>query len=63
MKKKLQKLFLDYFNNFLSVEGFASYYGFDLSKAQRVIDLGRKIHEGQFEYNKKTGKHDLVRAI
>jgi hypothetical protein len=48
MKKKLQNLFLDYFNNFLSVEGFASYYGFEVEKAKRVIELGRKIHEDQF---------------
>jgi hypothetical protein len=45
MKKKLRELFLDYFNNFLSVEGFSEYYGLDQDKAKRIIELGRKLHE------------------
>jgi hypothetical protein len=57
MKKKLQNLFLDYFNNFLSVEGFASWYGMSEAKAKRVIELGRKIHEGQF---REDGNHRWV---
>lgn len=49
MKKRLQFLFLDYFNNFLSIEGFSSYYGFNQERAKRIISLGRKIHENQFK--------------
>lgn len=45
---RLQEYFLDYFNNFLTVEKFARYYGFPLQRAHRVIALGRRIHEGQF---------------
>ena len=45
MKRKLINLFLDYFNNFLSVEGFASYYGLSIENANRVIHLGRYYHE------------------
>ncbi len=44
----LKDMFLDYFNNFLSASGFASYYGMDEDRAQRVIDMGRKLHEKQF---------------
>lgn len=45
MKQRLAEIFLDWFNNFLSVEYFAQYYGFTEEKARRVIALGRKIHE------------------
>jgi len=33
----------DYLNNFLTVDRFAEYYGFELSDAQELIDCGRKI--------------------
>lgn len=41
-------MFLDYFNNFLSVERFASYYGLTEEQAKEVIELGRLEHEAQF---------------
>ena len=44
MKQKIEKLYLDYFNNFLTVEYFANYYGLELEKAYRIINLGRKIN-------------------
>lgn len=43
------KLFLDYFNNFLSVERFAEYYSFTVEEATKVIDEGRELHESQFQ--------------
>jgi len=48
MKKTLQTMFLDYFNDFLSIAGFAEYYGISETKALRVIKLGKQIHERQF---------------
>ena len=45
MKQKLIKLYLDYVNNFLTVAGFASYYGMEVGKALRVIRVGRALHE------------------
>ena len=45
MRTRLADLFLDYFNNFLTIERFAEYYGTTLEKAQRIIDIGRKCHE------------------
>ena len=42
MKNKLINMYLDYYNNFLSVEGFANYYGLD--NAQRVINIGRELY-------------------
>lgn len=44
-----QELFLDYFNNYLTVEKFADDYGFTVRRAQEIIDVGRNAHEAQFE--------------
>lgn len=44
MVNSLDKMYLDWFNNFLTVEAFASYYRLDVETANRVINEGRKIH-------------------
>lgn len=44
MKQAIEALYLDYFNNFLSVSCFAEHYGITETQAERVIDLGRKIN-------------------
>ena len=41
---KLQLLFLDWWNDFLTVEYFAEYYEVSRQRAERVIAAGRKIH-------------------
>ena len=41
---KLEVLYLDYFNNFLTVEKFAEFYGMTTNKALTLIELGRKIN-------------------
>jgi hypothetical protein len=46
---KLADLFLDYFNNFLTVDRFAEYYGLEPRVASRVIQWGRKLHEKRAE--------------
>lgn len=43
MKAKLEALYLDYKNNFLTVGAFADYYGFEDEYAARVIFIGRKL--------------------
>lgn len=35
-------LYLDYVNNFISVQAFADYYGISKEKANKIIDLGRE---------------------
>lgn len=40
-----QELFLDWFNNFLTVERFAEYYNLTIEQARRLIEEGRKLHE------------------
>jgi hypothetical protein len=44
MKKKLNNLYLMYVNDFISTNGFANYLEVTEEKANRIIDLGRKIH-------------------
>ena len=40
----LEDLYLDWFNNFLTVDRFAEYYGMTAEKASRVINIGRKLN-------------------
>lgn len=41
----LDFIFMDWFNNFLTVERFAEYYGLEIEQAEKVINVGRKIHD------------------
>jgi len=45
--KHIQKavIYLDYLNNFLSVEKFASHYNITVDEANKLINEGRTIHE------------------
>ena len=42
-----ESLYMDYFNNFLTVAGFAEYYGWSESKAAQFIGIGRKINHAR----------------
>ena len=45
--KELELFYLDWFNNYLSVEKFAEFYGISENKAVTLIDMGRIInHKG-----------------
>jgi len=44
MKKQLNTLYLDYFNNFITLSAFAEHYNMNEDKALRVISIGRKIN-------------------
>lgn len=52
IKHNLQHVYLDYFNNFLTLEKFAEHYGLDLEQAKNVIALGKDIHEKQIVFKK-----------
>jgi len=41
----LQALYLDYLNNFISVEGFANVYELNEEQAGILINIGRRIHK------------------
>lgn len=53
---RIQELYLDYVNNFLSVERFAEYYNMSERKANRTIELGRQVHERRVKQFKQVGK-------
>ncbi len=39
----LREVYLDYFNNFLSVEKFAEYYGFSMDFAKALINENKRL--------------------
>lgn len=42
--KTLQDIYLDWFNNFLTYQGFAEHYGLSVEEAKQLIDMCRKVH-------------------
>lgn len=52
MKKQIIDAFLDYFNNFITLEKFAEYYGISESAAKKIIDAGREMHENEVAFQK-----------
>ena len=38
-------MYLDYFNNFLSIERFAEYYNLSVTDADEIIKQGRTINK------------------
>ena len=45
--EQLELLYLDWYNNFISVKRFAEFYGMSEDKAIILIDMGRVInHKG-----------------
>ena len=43
-KKSIHNFYLDYVNNFITVEKMADYYEMSIEDCRYLIDLGRKIH-------------------
>ena len=41
----LLKIYLNWFNNFLTLERYAEYYGIDEAEALWTIEQGRDLHE------------------
>lgn len=44
-KQKMIDMYLDWVNNFLTLQRFADYYDLTPSKAQQIINEGRILHE------------------
>lgn len=47
LAKELNELYVEYVNDFLTVECYARYKGFRLDFAKAVINAGRKINHDQ----------------
>lgn len=45
MRDLMINWYLDYVNNWLTVEAFAEYYGLTAEQAKTVIELGKTLHE------------------
>ena len=43
--QEYREAFLDYYNNFLTVDRFAAYYGWSTQTAKQTIEEGRALHE------------------
>jgi hypothetical protein len=44
-REDFAKIYLDWVNNFLTVDKFASYYGLHPREAVRLIELGKSCHD------------------
>ena len=53
---ELNEIYVEYYNNFLTVERFASYKGWSLWFAKQVINSGRKINHNQKLLNELYSK-------
>lgn len=57
MRTQIEQLYLDYVNNFLTVERFAEYHSITSNKAHKIIDLGRTIHS-----NRSRNNHSFIKT-
>lgn len=44
MKNQLADFYLQYLNDFLTIERFASYHGMDITTTQNLVNIGREFH-------------------
>jgi len=44
MKTYLKTFYLDWLNNFLTVQAMADYYGIDSAKCERMISIGSALY-------------------
>jgi hypothetical protein len=44
-QRKLESIYLDWVNNFLTLERFAEVYGISKEDANTLIEIGRKLNE------------------
>ncbi len=47
MKQRIETLYLSYVNDFLTVERFSEYYNISIEKANKIINLGRKLNNAK----------------
>lgn len=61
MKQALINFYLEFVNDFITVQRMAEYYGIDGKDAEALIEMGRKYHEENVELLKfqKQRKDEL----
>ena len=45
LNKTLREHYLDFFNNYLTIEKFAEHQEMPVNDAVHVLDIGRRLHE------------------
>lgn len=49
MTQQLRKLYIDWFNNWITIDAFCEHHGIHRDDAITLIELGRKYHEAYVE--------------
>jgi hypothetical protein len=52
LRDYLADLYLDWVNNFLTIEVFSEYYGLEEDDARKLLEVAKKSHEQRVEYLK-----------
>lgn len=47
----LQAIYLDYWNNFISIEGFATHYRMSVQDANTLVTMARNVHNSRTKGN------------
>ena len=50
LRDYLADLYLDWINNFLTIERFSEYYGLDEDDAKDLLKLAKKCHEQRVDF-------------
>jgi len=53
MNKQLREFYLDWFNNYLTVEKIAEHHGLDVDDAKALISMGRYMQHNHVERIKR----------
>lgn len=43
--EQLQKIYLDWVNNFITIEAFSNHYGVTKSDGLKLIEICKRVHE------------------
>lgn len=54
LRDTLADLYLDWVNNFLTIEKFSEYYGLDENDAKDLLKLSKKCHEQRLDFINDT---------
>ena len=52
LRDYLADVYLDWVNNFLTIERFSEYYGLEEDDARKLLEIAKKSHEQRVEYSK-----------
>jgi hypothetical protein len=52
LRDYLADVYLDWVNNFLTIERFSEYYGLEEDDARKLLEVAKKSHEQRVEYYK-----------